>query len=140
MPCWKQPLRDDDVQGNSSLPQGNLDTNFGEGVLFVTYSLLISGSVKGGSATVKVEGAAPDVMLRKGTRLHQIVQWLRNGDGDPLIVRFSSLHSAYPARWYQGRVKIACAISLVALLSHTGMLQASCVHCWCFTDTNLHDI
>ncbi len=120
------------MQGNSSLPQGNLDTHFGEGVLFVTYSLLISGSVKGGSATVKVEGAAPDVMLRKGTRLHQIVQWLSNGDGDPLIVRVSSLHSAYPARWYL----LARAISLVALLSHTGMLQASCVQCWCFTDTN----
>ena len=75
------------VQGNTNLPQGKLDVHFGEGVLFVTYSLLISGSAKGGSSKVKVEGAAPDVELRKGTRIHQIVQWLQNGDGDPLIVR-----------------------------------------------------
>ena len=53
----------------------------------MTYSLLISGSAKGASGATKVEGSAPDVTLRKGTRLHQIVQWLQNGDGDPLIVR-----------------------------------------------------
>lgn len=29
------------VQGNESLPQGNLNVHFSEGVLFVTYSLLI---------------------------------------------------------------------------------------------------
>ena len=75
------------MQGNSSLPPGNLDKHFGEGVLFVTYSLLISGSAKGASGATKVEGSAPDVTLRKGTRLYQIVQWLQNGDGDPLIVR-----------------------------------------------------
>ena len=74
------------VQGNSLLPQGNLDSHFGDGVLFVTYSLLISGSARGASGPTKVEGAAPDVTLRKGTRLYQIVQWLQNGDGDPLIV------------------------------------------------------
>ena len=75
------------MQGNSSLPPGNLDKHFGEGVLFVTYSLLISGSAKGAGGATKVEGSAPDVTLRKGTRLYQIVQWLQNGSGDPLIVR-----------------------------------------------------
>ena len=53
----------------------------------MTYNLLISGSAKGASGTAKVEGAAPDVTVRRGTRLYQIVQWLQNGDGDPLIVR-----------------------------------------------------
>ena len=75
------------MQGNSSLPSGNLDKHFEDGVLFVTYSLLISGSAKGASGATKIEGSAPDVTLRKGTRLYQIVQWLKSGAGDPLIVR-----------------------------------------------------
>ena len=73
------------MQGNTNLPSGNLDKHYGDGVLFVTYSLLISGSAKGGGET-HIEGAPTDVTIRKGTRLHQIVQWLQGGDGDPLIV------------------------------------------------------
>ena len=53
----------------------------------MTYSLLISGSSKGSNNKEEVEGAAPAVTIRKGTRLYQIVQWLQNGEGDPLIVR-----------------------------------------------------
>lgn len=75
------------------MPQGNLDKHYGQGVLFVTYSLLISGSAKGSGGTEHVEGWPQDIMLRKGTRLHQIVQWLRGGDGDPLIV-FDEAHKA----------------------------------------------
>ena len=75
------------MQGNSSLPQGKLEKHFGEGVLFVTYSLLISGSSKGSNSTEHVEGAAPAVTIKKGTRMYQIVQWLQGGEGDPLIVR-----------------------------------------------------
>ena len=115
------------MQGNSALPQGNLDSHFGEGVLFVTYSLLISGSAKGASGTTKVEGAAPDVTLRKGTRLYQIVQWLRSGDGDPLIVRplserfqsatFPVCLTQQPGLQYQGTCKLhesrlQCKVSL----------------------------
>ena len=75
------------MQGNSNLPQGNLENHFGEGVLFVTYSLLISGNSKRSNSEQQVEGAVPAVTIRKGTRIHQIVQWLQNGKGDPLIVR-----------------------------------------------------
>ena len=107
------------MQGNSSLPPGNLDKHFGEGVLFVTYSLLISGSAKGASGATKVEGSAPDVTLRKGTRLYQIVQWLQNGSGDPLIVR--PLSTVYQKtllcppilNWHSGQqhqgIRILCA-------------------------------
>ena len=75
------------MQGNSNLPQGDLEKHFGEGVLFVTYSLLISGSSKGSNSKEDMEGAAPAVTIKKGTRMYQIVQWLQNGEGDPLIVR-----------------------------------------------------
>jgi hypothetical protein len=77
------------VQGNNNLPSGNLDRHYGDGVLFVTYSLLISRSAKGGGET-HIEGAPRDFTIRKGTRLHQIVQWLLGGDGDPLIVSTQS--------------------------------------------------
>ncbi len=54
------------MQGNSSLPPGNLDKHFGEGVLFVTYSLLISGSAKGAGGATKVAGVSARCDSEKG--------------------------------------------------------------------------
>ena len=88
------------AQGNNSLPQGNLTTKFGSGVLFVTYSLLVQGFGKAEPPpkTAEIEGGvdpeqppqqAPKQEWRvpRGSRLHQIVAWLRSGKGDPLVVR-----------------------------------------------------
>lgn len=73
------------------MPKGNLEKYYSEGVLFVTYSLLVSNTKS--MAEPKVPGAekAADVQndfrIPKGSRLEQIVNWLKGGDGDSLIVR-----------------------------------------------------
>ncbi|BDA48430.1 probable protein strawberry notch homolog 1 [Coccomyxa sp. Obi] len=84
-------------QGNTPLPKGNLEKHYSEGVLFVTYSLLVSNTKS--MAEPKLPGAenAADVQndfrIPKGSRLEQIINWLKGGDGDSLIV-FDECHKA----------------------------------------------
>jgi len=83
-----------DPQGNAALPKGNLEKHYDEGVLFVTYSLLVSNTKQ--MAEPKLAGAngaegqdAEEEQIYhipKGSRLQQIVDWLNGGEGDPLIV------------------------------------------------------
>lgn len=76
-----------DLQSNSkSLPKGNLDSYIRQGVVFVTYSLLVQGSKE---ALLETPGGeqpdAANTRLTRGSRLEQIVNWLK-GDEKPLIV------------------------------------------------------
>ena len=81
------------MQGNTPLPKGNLERHYSKGVLFVTYSLLVSNTKS--MAEPRLPGAekAADVQnefrIPKGSRLEQIINWLKGGDGDALIVRYT---------------------------------------------------
>ncbi len=79
-------------QGNTPLPKGSLAKHYSEGVLFVTYSLLVSNTKQMTEPKLPGTGEAAaaepqDWRIPKGTRLQQIVDWLDGGEGDPLIVR-----------------------------------------------------
>lgn len=79
------------VQGNTPLPKGNLERHYSEGVLFVTYSLLVSNTKSMAEPRLPGADKAADVQndfrIPKGSRLEQIINWLNGGDGDALIVR-----------------------------------------------------
>lgn len=78
-------------QGNTPLPKGPLAKHHSEGVLFVTYSLLVSNTKQMTEPKLPGSGEATaqeqEWRIPKGTRLQQIVDWLDGGEGDPLIVR-----------------------------------------------------
>jgi hypothetical protein len=76
------------LQGNQALPKGNLSKLYEEGVLFVTYSLLVH-SAKRLKETNEPQAADSKYHIQRGSRLQQIVDWLRGGDGDPLIVSWT---------------------------------------------------
>ena len=74
------------VQGSSSIPKGRIDKHFSQGVLFITYSLLVSNAK--GMADETTDGsvdAALDPRIPAGSRLAQVVDWLK-GDETPLII------------------------------------------------------
>ncbi|CAL8463694.1 g3228 [Coccomyxa elongata] len=84
-------------QGNTPLPKGNLERHYSEGVLFVTYSLLVSNTKSMAEPRLPGADKAADVQndfrIPKGSRLEQIINWLKGGDGDALIV-FDECHKA----------------------------------------------
>lgn len=87
-------------QGSAGLPKGRLDKNFKQGVLFITYSLLISSLKKATLQTIDDQnvdtsnGSGTDLPdpraqgVHPGTRLYQVVEWLAGTDrtGDCLII------------------------------------------------------
>ena len=79
-------------KGNAPMPNGDLDDMTKRGVVFCTYSLLIQGSGK--VADLGKEGADLETLLmKKGSRLEQLVRWLRQDPHGPLIV-FDECHRA----------------------------------------------
>ena len=76
------------IQGNASLPKGKLDKHHKEGVLFVTYSLLVSNSkaMKDDVVSTAAEAKQLDSSIPEGSRLEQIVDWLNGAEDDPLVV------------------------------------------------------
>ena len=79
-------------KGNGSMPNGDLNDMTQRGVVFCTYSLLIQGSGK--VADLGKEGADLETLLmKKGSRLEQLVRWLRQDPHGPLIV-FDECHRA----------------------------------------------
>lgn len=102
------------MQGTGPLPKGKISKHFKNGVLFITYSLLISGArnwcAKANKAAdnvaTEVEGA-----LDKSSRLSQIIEWLDEGDGDPIIV-LDECHKAKNLLASKGM--IACGVGRCA--------------------------
>lgn len=74
------------LQGNASIPKGRIDKHFESGVVFITYSLLVSNAKS--MAEENTDGTADtalDPRIPTGSRLAQIVEWLK-GDAAPLII------------------------------------------------------
>lgn len=80
------------VQGSSSLPKDPIDKHHKTGVMFLTYSLLIASLKKGDLQSIDEQNrntnAGSDDLptlellgVNKGSRLAQIVTWLRGRDG-----------------------------------------------------------
>lgn len=76
------------------MPKGNLSKLYDEGVIYLTYSLLVHSSkaLKETNAPLAADNVVHHIP--KGSRLQQIVDWLRSGKGDPLIVR--TICTSYP--------------------------------------------
>jgi P-loop containing NTP hydrolase pore-1 len=82
-------------QGGGTIPQGRLSKHFHDGVLFSTYSLLISG---GPAPSSRADGDANEAdasmpAIARSSRLQQFVDWLREGRGGCLII-FDECHKA----------------------------------------------
>lgn len=77
--CW---------QSSGPLPKGKLSKHFKQGVLFITYSLLVSGARSwAGKAVQNADGVEVEAPVDKSSRLAQILDWLgEEGNGEPLIV------------------------------------------------------
>lgn len=74
------------LQGNASIPKGRIDKHFSQGVLFITYSLLVSNAKSMADETTDgTVDTALDPRIPAGSRLAQVVDWLK-GDEAPLIV------------------------------------------------------
>ena len=74
------------MQGNSnSVPKGKLSKHIQQGVLFITYSLLVSGAKQWASKN-NDEDSQLEATVSKDSRLGQIIEWLGDGAGDPIIV------------------------------------------------------
>lgn len=74
------------LQGNTTIPKGRIEKSFRQGVLFVTYSLLVSNAKSMGNETADGSSDAQiDAKIPAGSRLEQIVDWLK-GDENPLVI------------------------------------------------------
>ena len=76
------------------LPRGRLDSVCREGVLFMTYSLLVQNlkSAKDDTVTTALEVKQLDKSIPQGSRLEQVVEWLK-GEAEPLVI-FDECHKA----------------------------------------------
>ncbi|EFN55772.1 hypothetical protein CHLNCDRAFT_51983 [Chlorella variabilis] len=87
-------------RGSESVPTGRGLERFGDGCLFITYSLLISGlGSKKARGQDEEEGEAQNVeagrlLVPPGSRLAQIVAWLQGGKGQPPLLVFDECHKA----------------------------------------------
>lgn len=74
------------AQGNNSLPKSNLSRIHPEGVLFLTYALLVSGS-KDSAGETAINDAEQEISMKvaRGSRLEQAIEWLK-ADPKPLII------------------------------------------------------
>ena len=80
---------------NVGLPKGRLDSVYKEGVLFITYALLVQNSKAMEDNTVTTVSEAKALKsesIPKRSRLEQIVDWLK-GESKPLII-FDECHKA----------------------------------------------
>ena len=78
------------------MPKGKLAKLAPTGVVFVTYSLLISGSKTSRQNAIEANNDSHDLELvhyPHGSRLRQLYDWLKHGDQDVLIV-FDESHKA----------------------------------------------
>lgn len=78
------------LQSNSTIPKGRIDKHFSKGVLFITYSLLVSNSKLKSETEVDMTSGVPvdkqmNDKIAPGSRLEQIVDWLKDEEA-PLIV------------------------------------------------------
>ena len=73
------------MQGSASIPKGKIDKHFQEGVLFVTYSLLVTAAKAMAQDVDNTQTGGVDHWLPPGSRLAQIVEWLKKEEA-PLIV------------------------------------------------------
>ncbi|KAK9862957.1 hypothetical protein WJX84_010635 [Apatococcus fuscideae] len=79
-----------------AMPKGKLAKLAPTGVIFVTYSLLISGSKTSNQHAIQANNDSHDLDLAHyphGSRLRQIVDWLKHGQQDTLVV-FDESHKA----------------------------------------------
>ena len=106
-------------QGSQGLPKGRLDKHYKEGVMFITYSLLIASLKKATLQTVDdqnvdTSNGTPDLPDPKqqgvlpGTRLFHVVEWLAGADkkGDCLII-LDECHKAKNLIAKEGRVALS---------------------------------
>ena len=80
-------------RGATSMPTGNLDKVAKEGVMFCTYSLLIHGSGKVSELGARGAAVDPQDLIKPGSRLKQLVDWLDKDPYGPLLV-FDECHKA----------------------------------------------
>lgn len=87
------------MQEKDALPKGKLDKLAPKGVIFITYSLLISLAKTKSHDAIKANNEIRDLTLEqypKGSRLRQVVEWLREdqqGRQNTMIV-FDESHKA----------------------------------------------
>ena len=77
----------------ASLPSGSLEKVAKEGVMFCTYSLLIHGSGKVADMAEKGCAVDPEQLIKPGSRLRQLVDWLSKDPEGPLVI-FDECHKA----------------------------------------------
>ena len=111
-------------RSDALLPQGNLSTIVGDGVVFCTYSFLISGSPKvkkekeakrqdgaGTSTDVSGDLEVDPVIGGKKSRAKQLVEWLKAGDGPPLLI-FDECHKVRHTAATTNTCVRACATAI----------------------------
>ena len=89
-------MRCPNAQEKDAMPRGKLAKLAPNGVIFVTYSLLVSGSKTSSQEAIEANNVSHDLQLvhyPHGSRLRQIVDWLKHGLEDVLIV-FDESHKA----------------------------------------------
>lgn len=117
------------LQGSATIPKGRIDKHFKAGVLFVTYSLLVTNAKAMAQDVTNGETGGVDAQIPSGSRLAQIVEWLK-GETAPLIV-LDECHKAKNLVASGGDLLIRVGVSRSALLflhalqgflglSHTG--------------------
>ncbi|KAK3282320.1 hypothetical protein CYMTET_9945 [Cymbomonas tetramitiformis] len=82
--------------GSTALPSKNMDMVLGDGMLFATYSLLVSGA-SGRKRARDEENASEDGhnAICPGSRLEQIYKWLQAGPPEqPALLIFDECHKA----------------------------------------------
>ena len=127
-------------QGSHGLPKGRLDKHYREGVMFITYSLLIASLKKATLQTVDDQnvdtsnGTAdlPDPRQQgvlPGTRLFHVVEWLAGADrkGECLII-LDECHKAKNLIAREGRSKYGLAVISVCA-NHTTIFFSLLSYC-----------
>ena len=125
------------MQGSAGLPKGRIDKHHKNGVMFITYSLLIA-SLKKTLTTVdaqnedmshRAEDDLPnpkDLGVLPGTRLFQVVEWLagQDGKGKCLII----LDECHKAKNLIAKEGGCCASPSHLSLQHNGT-SVQCITC-----------
>ena len=114
-------------QGSQGLPKGRLDKHYKDGVMFITYSLLIASLKKATLQTVDDQnvdtsnGTAdlPDPKQQgvlPGTRLFHVVEWLAGADkkGNCLII-LDECHKAKNLIAREGMITLCWCLQLLVL-------------------------
>ena len=102
------------------MPKGKLAKLAPTGVVFVTYSLLISGSKTSGQNPIEANNDSHDLELAHyphGSRLRQLYDWLKHGDQDVLIV-FDESHKAKNLQSDKGEPQMFLLSALASVYTH----------------------